>query len=441
MNTHTILENLTNRYPYQPLFLQTATEILESLSGYLEEHGATEADYARLARLLTPERIISFRVTWEDDAGILQHNLGYRVQFSSVLGPYKGGLRFDPTVTEDTLKFLGLEQIFKNALTGLPLGGGKGGSDFDPKGKSDAEVRRFSYAFMMALHRHIGPNTDVPAGDIGVGGREVGFLYGAYKQIMNRSEGAMTGKGVGFGGSCGRIEATGHGVVYFAAEMLGYAGDTLGGKRAVVSGSGNVATYTALKLIEKGAAVLTVSDRGGYLHKDAGFSEADIHAIAQHKQTGAQLSECVIDGAAHHEGQPWGVAANLYFPCATQNEIDGAAAEQIVSHGARAVIEGANMPSTIEAMRVLVNAGVLFGPSKAANAGGVAVSGLEMSQNASHYQWKCEDVDEELRAIMRHIHTECVRNGEQADGSINYVHGANIAGFKRVFGAMKELGW
>lgn len=442
MSTTTILERVTAAYPHQPIFIQTVTELLESVGPYLESNNANETDYARLERLLMPERIISFRVTWEDDQGQLQYNTGYRVQFNSVLGPYKGGLRFDASVNEDILKFLGFEQIFKNALTGLPLGAGKGGSDFDPKGKSDTEIRRFARAFMTELHRHIGIETDVPAGDIGVGGREIGYLYGMYKQIANRSEGVLTGKSVNFGGSHGRTEATGHGAIYFASEMLATKGETLQDKTAVVSGSGNVALYAARKLIEEGSVVLTVSDRGGYLYKETGLTQEDCIIINDNKQQRRSLSDIAIAGAEYHEGAPWQkVDAQLYFPCATQNEITGDDAKAVIAAGAVLVAEGANMPSDADALALFREADLLFGPAKAVNAGGVAVSGLEMVQNASHHPWKSEDVDAELRAIMKRIHATCLQYGTKDDGSIDYVDGANIGGFVRVFKGMEELGW
>ncbi len=437
-----ILTRVSEKYAHQPVFIQTVTEFLESAGPYLESVDATAEDYARLERMLVPERIISFRVTWENDAGELQHNTGYRVQYNSVLGPYKGGLRLDASVSEDILKFLGFEQIFKNALTGLPLGAGKGGSDFNPKGRSDNEIRRFCVAFMTELYRHIGIEVDVPAGDIGVGGREIGYLYGAYKRIANRTEGVLTGKSVNFGGSCGRTEATGYGAVYFAAEMLKTRDETLSGKTAVVSGSGNVATYAARKLVTEGAKVLTLSDRSGYLVKEAGLSAEDIDAIEAGKSARKSLGEIEIDGATFSEGQPWqAVKAQMYFPCATQNEILGADAKAIIDHGALLVAEGANMPSDLKAIAAFKDADLLFGPAKAVNAGGVAVSGLEMAQNASHHPWKCEDVDAELREIMKNIHATCVKYGQKDDGSVDYVDGANIGGFVRVFAGMKELGW
>lgn len=442
MNTDTILEKLGDKYPHQPIFIQTVTEFFASVGDYLAKINATEDDYRRLERLLIPERIVSFRVTWEDDQGILQCNTGYRVQFNSVLGPYKGGLRLDASVNEDILKFLGFEQIFKNALTGLPLGAGKGGSDFNPKGKSDNEIRRFCQSFMTELYRHIGIETDVPAGDIGVGGREIGYLYGMYKRIANRSEGVLTGKGVNWGGSIGRTEATGYGAVYFAAEMLKTKNDTLKGKTAVVSGAGNVATYAARKLIEEGAVVKTLSDRSGYLMKETGLTLADIDTIEAGKRARQTLSEIKLADSKFTTGHPWQtVAADLYFPCATQNEITGADAKAIIDHGALLVAEGANMPSDLEAISAFKAADILFGPAKAVNAGGVAVSGLEMVQNASHLPWTAEDVDTKLRAIMKNIHATCVQYGTKDAGSVDYVDGANIGGFVRMFASMNELGW
>lgn len=435
-----ILEDLQQKYPHQPLFIQTATEVLESIAPYLESIDAGEAEYALVSRMLVPERIITFRVDWVDDAGKMQTNTGYRVQFNSALGPYKGGLRFDPSVTEDTLKFLGYEQIFKNALTGLPLGGGKGGSDFSPKGKSDNEIRSFTRAFMTELYRHIGLDTDVPAGDIGVGKREIGYLYGMYRQITNRNEGVLTGKDELFGGSCERTEATGYGVVYFARAMAKEHGLSLKDMTAVVSGSGNVAEYTARKLIDFGATVVSLSDRSGYIFKADGFSHADVAHIMEEKSTGKKLAAVVLAGAEYHEGKVWGIAADAYFPCATQNEINKDDAKHMIET-AKLIVEGANMPLDAEALEVVRGSGVAFAPGKAANAGGVSVSGIEMAQNASHYAWTCDRVDEELQKIMANIHAQCVENGKTKDGAIDYVNGANIAGFKRVFEAMQKLGW
>lgn len=436
-----IRTNLEEKFPHQPTFLQTVAEVLDSVGPYLEEMNANADDYRRLERLLTPERIITFRVTWEDDDGVLQHNTGYRVQYSSVLGPYKGGLRFDPSVNEDVLKFLGFEQIFKNALTGLPLGGAKGGSDFNPKGKSDREIRRFCRAFMLELYRHIGLDTDVPAGDIGVGGREIGYLYGMYRQITNRNEGVLTGKDELFGGSCRRTEATGHGVVYMAELAAEQAGLSLDGMKAVVSGSGNVAEHTARLLIEKGVTVLTLSDRSGYIVKESGLTRKDIDTVMAHKREGNGLGTLSLDGVTYHEGKPWQqIAADAYFPCATQNEAGEEDAKAIVAH-AKLLIEGANMPLAANAVHYLQKSNVVYVPGKAANAGGVAVSGLEMAQNASHLPWECERVEDELKKIMQRIHERCVEYGKGEDGTVDYVRGANIGGFVRVFAGMGKLGW
>jgi glutamate dehydrogenase (NADP+) len=439
-HTNSILERIKTTYTHQPTFLQAVEELLSSIQSYLDTIEADEDDYRLIERLIIPERIISFRVDWVDDAGVMQTNTGYRVQYNSALGPYKGGLRFDPSVNEDVLKFLGFEQIFKNALTGLRLGGGKGGSDFNPKGKSDNEIRSFTRAFMLELHRHIGIERDVPAGDIGVGGREIGYMYGMYKEITNGNEGALTGKDPLFGGSLGRTEATGYGIVYFAEAMAKYHGLSLPGMTAVVSGSGNVAEYTARKLVSLGVSVLTVSDRGGYLYKETGFAPEELDEIFTQKKKGANLSDIHVDAVSYVVGKQWqNVAADMYFPCATQNEVAEADAVAIAKH-AKLVVEGANMPLTDKAAHVLKEAGIPFAPGKAANAGGVAVSGLEMAQHAAHFSWTAEDVDAELRKIMNNIHTLCVANGATESG-VDYVKGANIAGFKRVFEAMKKLGW
>lgn len=441
MNTETILSELKGKYPHQPTFLQTVEEILDSVEPVIEASKKQEQDLRLLKRLLIPERIISFRVDWMDDNGELQTNIGYRVQFNSALGPYKGGLRFDPSVNEDILKFLAFEQIFKNALTGLQLGGGKGGSDFNPKGRSDDEIRSFCQAFMMKLHKHIGLEQDVPAGDIGVGGREIGYLYGMYKLMTNSNEGVLTGKDELFGGSCGRTEATGHGVVYFAEAMAKYHEFELKDMTSVVSGSGNVAEFTARKLIDKGAVVLTLSDRQGYIYSDKGLTHKDITAVSKAKKEGKNLAEVELDGVKYSEGKVWqNVEADAYFPCATQNEVDENDAKAIIKN-AKLVVEGANMPLTAEALKVVRESNVLYAPGKASNAGGVSVSGIEMAQNAGHYAWSCERVDEELQKIMNQIHSQCVSHGKNADGKVDYVNGANIAGFKRVMGAMWKLGW
>ena len=442
MSTEKLLKIIKDRHEDQPTFIQAVSELLESIESCLESWDASEDDYHLLERMLVPERIVTFRVTWQDDNGKLQYNTGYRVQYNSALGPYKGGLRFDPSVNLDVLKFLGFEQIFKNALTGLPLGAGKGGSDFNPKGRSDNEIRSFCRAFMTELHRHVGLETDVPAGDIGVGGKEIGYLYGMYKQITNRSEGVLTGKGTDLNGSRGRTEATGYGAVYFAEAMLATKDEKLESKTAVISGAGNVATYAARKLIDEGAKVLTLSDRGGYLLKESGLTKSDIEAIEAGKKSHQSLSDISVTGASYHEDKPWReVKADLYLPCATQNEIDGEDAKAIVESGALLVAEGANMPSNDEAHKIFRESNILFGPGKAVNAGGVAVSGLEMAQNAGHHPWKYEEIDNELREIMCKIHDTCVKYGEKENGAVDYVDGANIGGFVRVFNAMKALGW
>lgn len=438
---HTI-KNITARYAHQPLFQSALTEFLDSVIPFLSAGNASEEEYARLERLSIPERIITFKVVWEGDDGALNTNIGYRVQFNSALGPYKGGLRFDPSVNEDVLKFLGFEQIFKNALTGLPLGGGKGGSDFDPKGKSDSEIRRFCVSFMTELSRYIGANTDVPAGDIGVGAREIGYLYGAYKKLQNRVDGTLTGKGTGYGGSFIRTEATGYGAVYFVKEMLGYVGKELLGMSTVISGSGNVATHIAEKLLLEGAVPLTLSDREGYVYAPRGLTTDLIESIKVLKENRGALKELTLpEGVTYHEGAPWQfVLADIYMPAATQNEIQEADARAIIAHGATLVAEASNMPSTLDAIHLFQNAKILFGPAKAVNAGGVAVSGLEMSQNAGHTQWTTDEVDNELRAIMKRIHAVCVQYGVESE-KVDYVRGANIGGFVRVVDAMKHLGW
>lgn len=434
-----VVQNIRSKYAHQPTFLQAVDEVVASLASELED-SATPIDLARFERLLAPERIVSFKVLWGDDKGNIHHNIGYRIQFNSALGPYKGGLRFDASVNEDVLKFLAFEQTFKNALTGLPLGGGKGGSDFNPKNKSDNEIRNFCRAFMVELHRHIGIDVDVPAGDMGVGGREIGYMMGMYKELARTSEGVMTGKDPLIGGSIGRTEATGHGVVYFARAMLREIEKDLMGMKCVVSGSGNVAEHTARKLVSEGAVVLTMSDRTGYIRKEAGLTIYDIEMLVKHKDSNANLDTLKLDGAEFFPGTPWQkVEAEAYFPCATQNEINEADAKAIAKH-AQLVVEGANMPLSNEAIEVLHSAHVLHAPGKASNAGGVAVSGLEMSQNASHHPWTGEAVEEKLVEIMENIHTQCAKEGRE-DWGINYVKGANIAGVKRVLSAMEKLGW
>jgi glutamate dehydrogenase (NADP+) len=440
---HTILlSRLDTEFPHGELTHDAFKEFLTSVVPFLSSQNAVDEDYERLVRLCIPERMITFKVTWEDDNGKLHTNLGYRVQYNSALGPYKGGLRFDASVTPDVLTFLGFEQIFKNALTGLPLGGGKGGSDFNPKGKSDNEIRRFCVAFMMELSKYIGPNTDVPAGDQGVGAREIGYLYGAYKKIVNRTNGTMTGKGVGYGGSHIRTEATGYGAVYFIEAMLAHAGKSIQGARALVSGSGNVATHVAEKLIQVGALPLTLSDRGGYILAPEGLTQTLIDAVKELKERDGKLSELALPpGVSYHEGKVWSAHdAELIIPSATQHELDKSDAEKVLKGGAVLVAEAANMPCTLDAVTLFKERGILFGPAKAVNAGGVAVSGLEMRQNASHAQWPRETVDSELHAIMRHIHSVCVEYGSNGE-KVDYVKGANVGGFVRVFDAMQSLGW
>lgn len=440
MNTTDIYEAIDQKYSTDINYLQSIKEFLESVAPYLKDTNATKEDYQRLFRLCLPERIIEFKVMWVDDQGVKQHNVGYRVQFNSARGPYKGGLRFDPSVSIDVLKFLGFEQTFKNALTGLPLGGGKGGSDFNPKGKSGREIQAFCSAFMTELYRHIGSERDVPAGDIGVGSREIGYLYGAYKKIANLNHGTLTGKGIAYGGSAGRTEATGHGVVYFLQEMLEAHEQSLKDKRVVISGAGNVATHVALKCIEEGAVPVTLSDRAGVVFKETGFTTEDIKKVQSAKEEGGSLADLDLSGATFKEGTPWHISAHVYVPSATQNELDEDDARVILKQGAIAVVEGANMPCTPEAVAMFREKEVLFAPAKAANAGGVAVSGLEMIQNATHQPWTAEAVDEKLQAIMQNIHTICKEAG-QAKNGVDYVNGANLAGYKRVDEAVRQLGW
>ncbi|MBT8335724.1 MAG: NADP-specific glutamate dehydrogenase, partial [Gemmatimonadetes bacterium] len=393
---------------------------------------------------------VIFRVTWEGDNGKLQVNRAWRVQFNNAIGPYKGGMRFHPSVTLSVLKFLGFEQVFKNSLTTLPIGGGKGGSDFDPKGRTDTEVMRFCQSFMTELFRHIGPNTDVPAGDIGVGGREVGYLFGQYKRLANEFTGVLTGKGLGWGGSLIRPEATGYGTVYFAAEMLGTRDETLEGKTCLVSGSGNVAQYTAEKLLDMGGRVVTLSDSGGYVYDEAGIDRDKLAwVMALKNERRGRISEYVdqypdavhtpvVDGADHNP--LWAHDADCAFPSATQNEINEKDARNLVANGVYVVAEGANMPTVAEGVEVFLDAGILYGPGKAANAGGVAVSGLEMAQNSMRFNWSREEVDERLHRIMRDIHSTCVRTAEEFGTPGNYVNGANIGGFLKVADAMMDQG-
>jgi glutamate dehydrogenase (NADP+) len=436
------MERLVARNPEQPEFHQAVREVAESLMPMILKR----PDYQRariLDRLTEPDRVITFRVAWLDDKNDVQVNRAFRIQFNNAIGPYKGGLRFHPTVNLSVLKFLGFEQILKNSLTGLPMGGAKGGSDFDPKGKSDDEVMRFCQAMMTELYRHIGEDVDVPAGDIGVGGREVGFLFGQYRRIANRHAGVLTGKGLAYGGSLIRTEATGYGCVYFVENMLHHRGDSLKGKICAVSGSGNVALYTVEKAIQLGAKVVTMSDSEGFIYDKDGFTQEKLDFVKDLKEVRRGRIHEYADKfkAEFHAGKrPWIVPCQAAFPSATQNEVEKADAELLVRNGCKAVGEGANMPSTIEATNVFLASSVAFGPGKAANAGGVSVSGLEQSQNALRMSWTREEVDERLRGIMKRIHDKCVEHGSDADGHVNYVVGANRAGFAKVADAMLANG-
>ena len=440
---NTLFQTIKQRDPNQAVFHQAVEEVFGSLKPFLEKN-PKYTQQGLLERIVEPERVVMFRVSWVDDKGNVQVNRGYRVQMNSAIGPYKGGLRFHPTVDLGVLKFLAFEQVFKNALTTLPMGGGKGGSDFDPKGKSDAEVMRFCQAFMTELSRHIGADLDVPAGDIGVGGREIGFLFGQYKRVRNEFASVLTGKGLAYGGSLIRPEATGYGCVYFAQSMLHTRGEQFAGKRVVISGSGNVAQYACEKAIQLGAKVLTVSDSNGFVKfPDSGMTEAHVAALLELKnERRERLSVYAKEqGLAYFADQkPWGVPCDIALPCATQNELDEAAAKTLLANGVQCVAEGANMPSTLGAVEAFIQAKILYAPGKASNAGGVATSGLEMSQNAIRLSWSAEEVDKRLFDIMANIHENCVENGATADGYVNYVNGANIAGFRKVADAMLAQG-
>lgn len=437
------IEAVAQKNPNEPEFLQAVREVAETVIPFIEENKKYQ-NKMLLERMVEAERVVMFRVTWVDDAGKTQVNRGYRIQMNSAIGPYKGGLRFHPSVNLSILKFLAFEQTFKNSLTTLPMGGGKGGSDFDPKGKSDNEIMRFCQVFMTELARHIGGDTDVPAGDIGVGGREVGFLFGQYKKIRNEFTGVLTGKGVAFGGSLIRPEATGYGDVYFAQSMLQTRGESFSGKTVVISGSGNVAQYAAEKATQLGGKVVTLSDSGGYIHDADGIDAEKLAFVMEIKNENyGRISEYLTKypNAKYIAGEkPWSVKCDIALPCATQNELDGNDAEVMVSNGCFCVAEGANMPCTPEAVEVFHKAKILFAPGKASNAGGVATSGLEMSQNSLRLSWTSEEVDERLKAIMLAIHDSCVKYGADASGHIDYVKGANIAGFVKVADAMLAQG-
>jgi glutamate dehydrogenase (NADP+) len=439
----TFMNEVKARNGHEPEFIQAVQEVAETVLPYIVQHDIYHGKNI-LLRMVEPERLISFRVAWVDDTGEIHVNRGYRIQMNSAIGPYKGGLRFHPTVNASVLKFLAFEQVFKNSLTTLPMGGAKGGSDFDPKGKSDDEIMRFCHAFMTELCRHIGPNTDVPAGDIGVGAREIGFLFGAYKKIRNEFTGVLTGKGLSWGGSQIRPEATGYGTVYFAQSMLETRGDSVNGKSVVISGSGNVAQFAAEKVLQLGGKVLTLSDSGGYIYDPDGIDAEKLEFVKDLKNVNRGRIMTYVKHypkASYHEGKrPWEVPCDIALPCATQNELDGAAAELLVKNGLIAVSEGANMPSTPEAIHHFQNHKILFAPGKASNAGGVATSGLEMSQNSLRISWTREEVDNRLKHIMKDIHDACTTYGMEEDGYCNYVKGANIAGFVKVADAMLAQG-
>lgn len=436
------LDYVKRRDPHQPEFLQAVEEVMMSLWPFIQKN-PKYAQYGLLERLIEPERVIQFRVSWMDDQGQTHVNRAFRVQYNSAIGPFKGGMRFHPSVNLSILKFLGFEQTFKNALTTLPMGGGKGGSDFDPKGKSEAEVMRFCQALMIELYRHLGANTDVPAGDIGVGGREVGYMAGMMKKLSNDTACVFTGKGISFGGSLMRPEATGYGTVYFAAEMLKTRGESFDGKTVSISGSGNVAQYAAEKAMFLGAKVVTLSDSNGTVYLKNGFTEELLAEVMELKnvQRGRISEFASKHGFEYFEGQtPWHIAVDIALPCATQNELTGADADNLLANGVICVAEGANMPSTLEAVEKFIAAKILYAPGKASNAGGVATSGLEMSQNALRFGWTHGEVDERLHAIMKDIHANCLRYGTQEDGTVNYVDGANIAGFVKVADAILAQG-
>lgn len=443
MNVNKLLDALAMRHPGENEYLQAVREVLLSVEEVYNQYPEFEAN--KIAeRLVEPDRIFTFKVPWVDDRGVVQVNLGYRVQFNNAIGPYKGGLRFHPSVNLSILKFLGFEQIFKNALTSLPMGGAKGGSDFNPKGKSDAEIMRFCQAFMTELWRYIGPETDVPAGDIGVGGREIGYLYGMYRKLARENTGVLTGKGLTYGGSLVRSEATGFGAIYFVKQMLAKAGDLLAGKVIAISGFGNVAWGAALKALQEGAKVVTISGPDGYIYDEVGLDEEKIAYMLELRASNNDVVAPFADrfpGARFIAGRkPWEVKVDIAMPCATQNELDGEDAAQLLANGVQYVAEVSNMGCTPEAIDAFISHRILYGPGKAVNAGGVATSGLEMAQNAMKLNWGAAEVDRRLHEIMASIHTACVQYGTEPDGYINYMKGANIAGFMKVARSMVEQG-
>lgn len=437
------MSELIARNPGEKEFHQAVREVVESVASYVTAYPHF-IDLKILERMTEPERVIIFRVPWMDDRGEIHINRGFRVQMNSALGPYKGGIRFHASVNLSIMKFLAFEQVFKNSLTTLPMGGAKGGSDFNPRGKSDAEVMRFCQSFMTELYRHIGPDTDVPAGDIGVGGREIGFLFGQYKRLRDEFTGTLTGKGLGWGGSLLRPEATGYGVCYFAQEMLALKGESFEGKTVLVSGSGNVAQYAAQKAMRLGAKVVTLSDSDGFVHDPDGLDEEKLKFVLNLKNVRrGRISEYAAQypGSKYFPGErPWGIPCDIALPCATQNEIEAADAERLLAGGCGCVVEGANMPTTPEAIALFQKARILYSPGKASNAGGVATSGLEMTQNSIRQKWTSEEVDAHLHRIMSEIHASCLKYGREEDGYINYVKGANIAGFIKVANAMADQG-
>lgn len=442
MNAAKVVEDLKRRFPNEPEYLQAVEEVITTIEDEYNKHPEFER-YNLIERLCLPDRIFSFRISWVDDKGKVQNNMGYRIQHNNAIGPYKGGIRFHASVNQSILKFLAFEQTFKNSLTTLPMGGGKGGSDFNPKGKSDMEVMRFCQAYVAELWRHIGADTDVPAGDIGVGGREVGYMYGYYKKMARENTGTFTGKGLEFGGSLVRPEATGYGNVYFLLNMLATRGIDIKGKKVAISGSGNVATYTAKKLLSLGAKVVTMSDSNGTIYVPEGISEEQLDYIFKLKNIyRGRIKEFAEEyDCEYFDGErPWKVKCDIAMPSATQNELDGDDAKMLLENGVIAVSEGANMPSTPEAVRQFLEAKILYAPGKAANAGGVSVSGLEMSQNSQKFSWSAEEVDAKLQSIMKNIHEQCVKYGAEADGTVNYVKGANVAGFMKVAKAMMAQG-
>lgn len=443
MNVNKLLDALAMRHPGENEYLQAVREVLLSVEEVYNQYPEFETN--KIAeRLVEPDRIFTFKVPWVDDRGVVQVNLGYRVQFNNAIGPYKGGLRFHPSVNLSILKFLGFEQIFKNALTSLPMGGAKGGSDFNPKGKSDAEIMRFCQAFMTELWRYIGPETDVPAGDIGVGGREIGYLYGMYRKLARENTGVLTGKGLTYGGSLVRSEATGFGAIYFVKQMLAKAGDQLAGKVIAISGFGNVAWGAALKALQEGAKVVTISGPDGYIYDEVGLDEEKIAYMLELRASNNDVVAPFADrfpGARFIAGRkPWEVKVDIAMPCATQNELDGEDAAQLLANGVQYVAEVSNMGCTPEAIDAFISHRILYGPGKAVNAGGVATSGLEMAQNAMKLNWGAAEVDEKLHEIMASIHTACVQYGTEPNGYINYMKGANIAGFMKVARSMVEQG-